>query len=282
MRLSCPNPAKLVSGHEAVLTAAALYAASLAVQLVCAYARALAAMPLLWLVLTLLGRSTAPMYTLALLAGFAPLALSVLTLAFPRGGLWWQAQSGGRAPSGRERLIYEDALSVIREADASVRAPRRWFVLDEPQPAGAAYGDAVMLSRGLLESGWLEPVLAHELGHVNSFDARLTAAVWRLRTPSVPSLRLPLRVAGALLSGEAGAWLMRVPWANFWRAREFAADAFAARLGQGEALAGFLESNALADDGPVPFAWLRDHSHPSTEHRIERLVEMTSEKEEHE
>jgi Zn-dependent protease with chaperone function len=266
MRVSCPNTAELVRGREAALMAAALYAASLAAQFLCAFARALAATPALWLALMILGRSTAPAYT--------------LTLVFPRGGLWWQAQSGGRAPSGRERLIYEDALSVIQAADATVRAPRRWFVLDEPEPAAAAYGDAVMLSRGLLESGWLEPVLAHELGHVNSFDARLTAAVWRLGTPPRRPLPFPLRAVGALVSGEAGAWLMRVPWASFWRAREFAADGFAAGLGQGEALASFLESNALAQDVPVAFPWLKDHGHPPTEHRIERLLEMAIDKQE--
>jgi hypothetical protein len=34
----------------------------------------------------------------------------------------------------------------------------------------------------------------------------------------------------------------------------------------------FLEQHALEYDLPVPFAWLSEHSHPSTEHRIDRLA----------
>ena len=83
-----------------------------------------------------------------------------------------------------------------------------------------------------------------------------------------------MRTFGLIVSGGLGAWLMRTPWAAYWRTREFAADQYAASLGQGEALARFLDTNALEHDLPIPFAWLGKHSHPSTEHRIDRLLQQ--------
>jgi Zn-dependent protease with chaperone function len=86
-------------------------------------------------------------------------------------------------------------------------------------------------------------------------------------------MRFPLRTISFLFSGALGAWIMRVPWAAYWCAREFEADLYAARLGQGDALARFLEQHALDHDLPIPFVWLTEHSHPATEHRIDRLVQ---------
>jgi Zn-dependent protease with chaperone function len=251
-----------------------LYAVTFAIQVVLAPLRGAVAYGLLWLTLTILGRSTAWVHLLGWLAGYGPLILSLATLALPLGGWLWQQQSGGRTPSERERLIYEDALAVLAQADPKLRPPRRWFVLDAPTINAAAYFDTLMVTRGLLESGDLEPVLAHELGHLNSSDARLTAALHRLTTQPRSRLRFPLGTLGFLVSGAAGAWLMRLPWATYWRAREFQADRYAARLGQGEALARFLEQHALEYDLPVSFPWLSEHSHPATEHRIDRLSQL--------
>jgi Zn-dependent protease with chaperone function len=260
--------------NAALITAALLYACSLSVQWLSALARTVLAAAPVWALLNLLGASTQPMTELAALIGFAPVGFSLLTLALPLGGPFWQLQEGGRTPSARERLIYEDALQVLRSAGPRLRPPRHWFVLDDPEPAAAAYADGLMVTRGLLDSGFLEPVLAHELGHLNSYDARLTAALCRLTTPPRRRVRFPFGALALIVSGGAGAWLMRLPWASFWRSREFAADAYAARLGQGEPLARYLESYALANDLPVPFPWLKDHTHPSTEHRIEQLLEI--------
>lgn len=248
-----------------------LYAGTFALQVPSAVIRWFFGYPLLWLIFKILGWSTGLVQSLALLVGFGPLALSLLTLLLPLGGWLWMQQSGGRAPSGRERLIYEDALAVLTQARPGLRPPRRWFVLDRPIANAAAYADTLMLTRGLLESGFLEPVLAHELGHLNSSDARLTAALHRLTLPPRRRLRFPLRTLGFLASGALGAWVTRTPWAVYWRAREFAADRYAASLGQGPALARFLDTSALEDDLPVPFMWLSQHSHPATEHRIDRL-----------
>src|SRR5665811_1855996 len=109
--------------------------------------------------------------------GWVLLYAATFAMQLPVGGWWWMQKSGGRAPSQRERLIYEDALARLADTDTELRPPRRWFVLDEPSLNAAAYADTLMLTRGLLESSHLEAVLAHELGHLNSSDARLTAAL---------------------------------------------------------------------------------------------------------
>ncbi len=261
----------LISPEEIRPEWALLYICTVALQFISGFIRWSLASFSLWLVFTILGKSTSPASSLALLIGYGPLALSLATLVLPVGGWLWRQQSGGRLPSERERLIYEDALDVLTQSAPSLRAPRAWFVLDEPTVNAAAYADTLMLTRGLLESGFLVPVLAHELGHLNSSDARLTAALHRLTVPPRQRLSFPFRTLGFLVSGGPGAWLMRTPWAAYWRSREFAADQYAARLGQGEALARFLDTNALENDLPIPFAWLGRHSHPPTEYRIDRL-----------
>jgi Zn-dependent protease with chaperone function len=261
----------VISAEEIRPGWALLYACTFALQLLSAFIRWLLASLALWVAFTILGKSTSPVSPLAIVVGFGPPALSFATLLLPLGGWLWRQQSGGRMPSERERLIYEDALEILAQAKPDLRPPRQWFVLDEPTINAAAYADSLMLTRGLLESPFLEPVLAHELGHLNSSDARLTAALRRLTTPPRQRLGFPVRTLGFLVTGGLGAWVMRTPWAAYWRSREFAADQYAAGLGQGEALARFLDSNALENDLPIPFAWLGRHAHPATEYRIDRL-----------
>jgi Zn-dependent protease with chaperone function len=269
--------AYLIRARELAPAWLSLYAVSLWIQAFCAPLRAAVSYGVLWLVLTVLGKSTAWLHLIAWMIGYGPLIFSVATLLLPLGGWLWQQQSGGRTPSERERLIYEDALSVLSQVDPRLRPPRRWFVLDEQTVNAAAYADTLMITRGLIESGYLEAVLAHELGHLNSSDARLTAALHRLTTPPRRRLRFPLRTLGFLVSGALGVWLMRLPLSAYWREREFQADRYAAALGQGEALMRFLDQHALEHDLPVPFRWLTEHSHPSTEHRIDRLARLEGE-----
>jgi Zn-dependent protease with chaperone function len=268
--------AYVISAREIAPGWVLLYAATFAIQAVCAAIRALVAYPLLWLALTIAGYSTAPAHVLAPVVGYGPLALSLATLILPVGGWLWREQTGGRTPSQRERLIYEDALEVLKQANPGLRPPRKWFVLDDPDVNAAAYADTLMVTRGLLESGDLEPVLAHELSHLNSSDARLAAALRRLTTPPRRRMPSPLGPVSFLASGALGVWLTRTAWAAYWRAREFEADSYAAHLGQAHPLARFLDENALESDLPIPFAWLGEHSHPATEHRIDRLWQASA------
>jgi Zn-dependent protease with chaperone function len=160
-----------------------------------------------------------------------------------------------------------------------------------------------MLSRGLLESEFLPAVLAHELGHLASPDGKLTAALNRLviNPPPRPAGQEQQpgqerevfmlggdRVLLAVLGLRLVAWLIRTAiriaqggavglrltapaWGAYWRAREYSADAYAARLGQADELADFLEIHALIHDHPVPHIWLTEHTHPPSELRIGKL-----------
>lgn len=128
-----------------------------------------------------------------------------------------------------------------------------------------------MLSRGLLDSGHLPAVLAHELGHLNSSDARLTAALCRLTIPPRASERRLLNTLLRIWSGTIAFMPVRAAWATYWRGREHHADHNAATLGQAQQLAEFLDER-LGNDYPVPWVWLTGHAHPPTEHRVDHLA----------
>jgi Zn-dependent protease with chaperone function len=122
------------------------------------------------------------------LVALLPTAWSVIALFNPAGGAWWwQTRAGGREPSKREQLAYQDAIELLQtSAENPLPLPAHWFVIDSPSPDAAVCGDALMVSRGLLETNHLAAVLAHELGHLASLDARLTTAINRLIVFSTP------------------------------------------------------------------------------------------------
>lgn len=78
-------------------------------------------------------------------------------------------------------------------------------------------------------------------------------------------------ITSLIAKGGLGLWLTRPIWGQYWRAREYEVDRYAASLGQAEELADFLETHALIHDHPVPFMWLASNTHPPTELRIDRL-----------
>jgi Zn-dependent protease with chaperone function len=233
-----------------------------------------------------------------------PTILSAIALLNPAGtGWWWRARTGGRRPSERERLAYQDAIDLLQaHTTRPLPLPKDWFVLDLPTPEAAVCGHTLMLSRGMLDNEHLPAVLAHELGHLATPDGRLTAAINRLviRPPLLradghyegtridfydPRIMLPLfgirtiawaaKKALAFANGGFGLRLTRPIWGVYWRAREYTADQYAASLGLAEDLAEFLETHALMHDHPVPYIWLTEHTHPPVELRIERLRNTT-------
>jgi Zn-dependent protease with chaperone function len=240
--------------------------------------------------------------------GLIPTLWSILALATPFGtGWWWRQRSGGRKPSQREQVAYRDATELLQaQTREPLPLPKGWFVLDTPTPDAAVSGETLMLSRGLLESDHLPAVLAHELGHLATPDGRLAAAINRLvllpprpprreRTENEPTEdrpqiglafhdeRLLLTILGVrlfawtvkkalrFLNGGFGLWLTSPLWGAYWRGREYKADAYAAKLGQADDLADFLENHALIHDHPVPYIWLTEHTHPPVELRIDKL-----------
>jgi Zn-dependent protease with chaperone function len=247
-----------------------LYVATWALQWFTAAFRYLAALAVLWVINAILGFGL-PIHALALIIGFAPLIISLGTLILPLGGWWHQQVEGGRRPSEREQAVFEMAFEQLRAADPNLRVPHRWYVLDSTEANALAYADTLGVTRAVLDSPSFPAILAHELGHLNSSDARVSAAVYRITTwPREPAEK-PFKLLGFLVSGRLGFWPMRIPWAIYWRHREEIADQYAAKLGQGTALASYLDSYALGGDLPTPFKDFGGTSHPWTEHRIEEL-----------
>ena len=133
-------------------------------------------------------------------------------------------------------------------------------MIDDPTASALVVGQALYLHRALVWDPALPAVIAHELGHLNSLDGRMALAARRLSLFA----RLP---AGLLLGGLSFVVLGRL-WDVWMRRTEFAADAYAAQLGQGAQLAAHLERSQFFDVA-VPF--LRGRVHPYTEQRLERL-----------
>jgi Zn-dependent protease with chaperone function len=232
------------------------------------------------------------------LAAFGPIVWSALALLNPRGGAWWWRQRmGGRQPSARERELYRNAIVQLQaQTPMPLPTPESWFVVDMATPEAAVYGCTLMLSRGALalDGVHLQALLAHELGHLQSIDARLTVAVNRLvLKPFRPPAHAPastaesyspaapvaggglfawlLHAAAVLLRGGLGLRLTAYSWGVLWREHEYAADSWAASIGAGSVLAAFLETYVLELDHPIPLVGLTSHTHPPTELRIDRL-----------
>jgi len=236
-----------------------------------------------------------------------PVYFSMFALLAPFGTGWlFKARAGGREPSDREKLAYQDAIDLLQShSPTPLPLPGSWFVIDTLEPNAAVCGNTLMICRGLLESEYLPAVLAHELGHLGSPDGRLAEALNRLiiwqprmqeareaQTRQQERTREPVRLAFhpfsiAMLmlnaiwwlfiraipfsNGGFGLRLTRGLWGAYWREREYDADRYAAKLGQAEDLAEFLEHHALIHDHPVPFIWFTEHTHPPTELRIDKL-----------
>jgi Zn-dependent protease with chaperone function len=231
---------------------------------------------------------------LAWVAALAPIAWSLAGLALPGRGRVWGRRLGARRPTSEEAAALEDALAMLRGAAPDLSGAARYRVLDDPLPGAAVRGRTLILSRGLLDhTESLPAVLAHELGHADSFDGRLTEALERLAlwgdplAPVRPEaggggevyddlrggllwglLRWTLRLAG----GSFAQQLLAPLWAAHWRAREYAADDYAASLGQAEDLAGHLADQEQPFDVPQPGLLFNPAKHPPVALRIERLL----------
>jgi Zn-dependent protease with chaperone function len=302
------------------LHALSMYALTLIAELPVILARTFIVMVIAMIIIAIEHHTLATWSSTWVYIALIPTFWSMLALLTPIGSAWWwQIRAGGREPSTREQLAYQDAIEMLQaNSDTPLLLPKRWFVLDNPYPDAAVIGNALMLSRGLLETEHLPAVLAHELGHLATPDGRLTAALNRLmiftspfrkniaedqtqppagrRLPGEGFMRLKdihhqytgptdldpmvdavywylrlLFILSLFARGGLGLWITKPAWGAYWRTREYKADQHAAKLGQAEELATFLEVHALIHDHPVPLLFLTEHTHPPTELRIDRL-----------
>jgi Zn-dependent protease with chaperone function len=120
-------------------------------------------------------------------------------------------------------------------------------------------------------------VIALRSAHANSTDARLTAALNRLAILAprqVPVTINPLRWIWRIAFYGLALQALAPVWAAWFRHREYHADRYAHTLGQGPPLANCLENDALPYDCPIPYMAISGHTHPYTEHRIDRLHQL--------
>ncbi|MGA8744525.1 MAG: M48 family metalloprotease [Solirubrobacterales bacterium] len=278
-------------------------ASGLALYLLTLSGEAMLGLPVRWL-LAYLGAAIVGVFIplglsadlLAWIAALTPIAWSVAGLLRPGRGWVWGRRLGARRPSTAEAEALAEAMELLRGSDPTLPDPAAWLVLDQPLPSAAVRGTTVLASRALIESESLAAVLAHELGHADSLDGRLTEALSRLAlwgdplAPARPEsggeggvqrseeprgallwglIRWALRLAG----GSFAQGLLGPLWDAYWRSREYAADAYAASLGQGEDLARHLADCEQPFDGPQPGLLFKAASHPPVALRIERLQE---------
>ncbi len=234
-------------------------------------------------------------------AALMPIGWSGAGLFRPGKGWVWGRRIGARRPTVEEAATLADALTLLRGADPNLVGPAAYYVLDAPLMAAAVRGRTVIVTRVLLGSASLVAALAHELGHANTLDGRLTEALQRLELWGDPlgpvrdrrgaevRVELDHDVDGALVWGVLR-WTLRFAggsfaqglfgslWAAYWRGREYAADAYAASLGQAGELARYLTDQEQPFDAPQPGLLFNRSEHPPVALRVERLQESAKAK----
>ncbi|MDP9312048.1 MAG: M48 family metalloprotease [Chloroflexota bacterium] len=253
-----------------------------------------------------LGQFNSVAVPLAHLVAWGPLVLAVMTLLFlPGGFLLTRLATGARPPSRRELALVREVLAAIAAKHPQVRAPNAFYVIDNLEPTAYMIGTTLYLHSGLLSettaSAHLLGVIAHQLGHRNSLDGRLTLALRRLVLPPVYWISRTLgtiapgtivttisrgssgcvfggvmlvgAVLLALAGGGLGVLLLTPVWATYWRQREFAADQFARQLECDGPLIEYLRRYTLHDVASPYFL----SSAPANELRIDRLLHAPDE-----
>jgi hypothetical protein len=201
-----------------------------------------------------------------------PLPWSLAAFVFPSGGgplirsekgvvyeRWWL----GLGSTVNEKAQIRTALNQLTQH--GVKCPRKWYVTNKEtsQPSNVL-GTTLYVSR-LSTRYPLTPILAHELGHFNSLDSRLSMARRRLLLlnplelasllegilwflPATLNLIITLIIGlflivfWAVFVGGIGFVLTSGLWSNYLKQRDIAADRYAAKLGQVSALITVLES----------------------------------------
>lgn len=245
-------------------------------------------------------------------AALYPVVYSLAALAgLPRGHLLTRLEVRGRPLTAAEREALDAALVVPRARGVPI--PRQIFAVDRDGLNAFVAGRTLYIYRDLFAHRGLPGVLAHELGHYNSLDGRLSGAIFGLTLPGgflityallgvlqwvayglvmllvglvvIVFMLARVNVWGMLRTvfgicvtltrfliifavGGVGTVLLSSLWRSYYVEREYAADAYAGRLGFANQLIAFFEHEVL-DDVAVP--WYTQPSHPPTTRRIEAL-----------
>jgi hypothetical protein len=136
--------------------------------------------------------------------------------------------------------VYEQvAVTFAAHPLGALKIPRSFRFSPDPDLEIGWVGSCLVIHDTLLKSRFLPALLLRELAHYNSND------VWlRLLLKLFPP---PLYGLGTVvgLGIGLGPLVLYFPWIWYWRTREYAADAFVARLGHGEELLEVLENLKL-------------------------------------
>jgi Zn-dependent protease with chaperone function len=251
-------------------------------------------------------------FAVGAVAGLYPVVYSLAALSgLPRGHLLTRIEMGGRNLTAEEQRQLAVALSEPRRRGLPI--PRHVFAVDRDGLNAFIAGRTLYIYRDLFDHPSLPGVLAHELGHHNSLDGRLSGAIFGLTLPGGFLLTYLLlsvlqwlaygvlllviglvvivfmvlglnvgRMLGTLFGitvtatrfliifavGGVGTALLGSLWRSYYVEREYAADAYAARLGFADQLIAFFEHEVLSD---VAIPWYSQPTHPPTTRRIEAL-----------
>ncbi|WP_419921926.1 M48 family metalloprotease [Candidatus Poriferisodalis sp.] len=221
---------------------------------------------------------------------------------------WGLIFSGGREPRPHERVRLTAAWSqVIERSGRTDGSLYRLQVIDTDEiNAMAGGGHQVFVTTSALavmSDEVLPGVLAHELGHhVGLHPIVLGLEIWFMRPviwaqyAAVALSNLSAAITGAFRGGilmiivgivalilRAAAWtLIAVTWLAFaalrraGRGAEYRADRYAAQIGFGHELAGFLQTlrdyeRHIDTDAQPTFAEIISSTHPPTAERLRRL-----------
>jgi Zn-dependent protease with chaperone function len=208
---------------------------------------------------------------------------------WPGEGRRWHEHVGAFDLSDREGRQMDFAFGVLGDAATARLKELGVYVVDTDDLFAFVRGIALIVSRGLVWSEFLAAVLAHELGHVSSTDARLMQALDRMVLWGDPlvrgrdedtlreygplaafvsgCLRLFLRLAGGSLTLRA----LSPQWASYWRGRERVADGNAIALSQNILLGRYLKGWKQPTDCAKPRLLFNLQQYERVEKRLDYL-----------
>lgn len=216
----------------------------------------------------------------------------------------------------RLALTFETVLQTAEQQGYTFRKNPRIFLSEDETLNGFSCGNAIVINRGLLNSGCLEGVVAHEVKHWRFHDSYCSCLICNTITVlsllalcmlSVYVLAIALFIGiivaifgggtagflagslvGRLLGGvknlilKAGLFMMRALQGLLSRHTELKADEFSTRLGYGEQLKQFLRLTYERKNAMSISAQLLS-THPSDSKRIgniQRIQNQMAENEE--